>query len=225
MTNNNNIEKEKLDVIPFPENTEYDLNIMNWTFDIGRLLQGLACGGVIGAILFILLQQTRLVWTYRFSLVAVGFAIGVMLGIKGINGDSIAGYIYNSIVFYRRKRTVYYNPRVKSEIKFFTHSDEKDNFVAPREKIEEMYRNYIAKNDKKSAEENLNDEDFNTESMYFEDDVPVLGKPEDFMTKKELRKYKKQLKKTQKTDDGTIQKGGVLSGVKKDKERKIAGLE
>lgn len=161
--------------------------------------------------------------------VIVGSAV---LGIKGINGDSVFGYIYNKIIFLKNKRVCYYNPRIKTEIKFFTNSDGSEDYIAPREKIEEMYHKFISKTDIKSAQENLKQEELDTSYMYFEDDIDALGKPEELMSKKELKKYQKKKAKEEKRLQREInkqqEKGGLFNVFKKKeskgKERKVAGL-
>ena len=189
------LQDEKLDVIPYPVNIQYDINIKGMTFDYSRAIQALFLAIALSVLVYFLCIFIHLKTSYTLVLLILSVCGGLYLGIKGINGDTVFRYIYNSLMFSRKKRTVYYNPRVKSEIKFITNDDGREDNVVPRDKIDEMISKYITKVDVKSVEENLSNADLDTSYMFFEDDIDVFGKPEELMSPKELKKYRKRKEK------------------------------
>ena len=217
--------EEKETIIPFPENIEYDFNVGNYTFDFMRLSQAIIIAIIVDVILFILLQFTGLKWTHKAVVLIIGLVLSAYIGTKGINGDSVFGYILNAIIHNRNKRITLYNPRIKTNMKFFAN-DTKDDYVVPREKIEEMYRTYIARSDKKSAEENLLHDNLENEQIFFEDDIDLMGKPTELMSEKELKKWQKKKEKEQRRLDK--EERGKKNRARKNKETKkgkVAGLD
>ncbi len=183
--------EEYLDTFDVPQNTEYDLNILNYTFTYRSLIEGGVLALLSGAIMLAILTIVKLKLTYSFALVVFVALLGFALGVIGINGDSISNYLLNALKFARRRRVAYYNPRVKKEIKFFADTKE-DDYVVPRERLEALYRSFISKKDVEEAQINLTNEDFDSSLMYFEDDIDAVGKPEEMLSKKERKKIEKQ---------------------------------
>ena len=220
------LQDEELDVIPYPVNIQYDINIKGMTFDYSRAIQALFLGTTLAILTYLTCNLIHLKNSYTLVLVFLAVCGGLYLGIKGINGDTVFRYVYNSLIFGRKKRTVYYNPRVKSEIKFITNDDNREDNVVPRDKIDEMISKYITKVDVKSVEENLSNADLDTSYMYFEDDIDVLGKPEELMSPKELKKYRKRKELEAKENNEEVndttkkKKGGLLYAIREKLQRK-----
>lgn len=132
--------------------------------------------------------------TYQFSITItamIGFAI---FGYFGIDNITPFEYIWNVLNFRKRKRKTFYNPRVKTEYKSIFVEKTEGNQILPKEKIMEFYKKYIEKRnqiDQQNARALFDDEYDDT--LYFEEDFAVLDKPEEYMTKKEIKeKHKKQ---------------------------------
>jgi hypothetical protein len=190
------IEEEQIEEMPIPQNAEFDLNIGSYSFEIRRAAEGLILGVLVGTPVYLLLRYLSVsgmnLWIYSLAAAAGAFLIGN----NGINGDSVSRYIMNVLRFSKKKRIAHYNPRIKFEKRFFTEETEDDDYVIPRERLEALYHKYVSKTNSENAHMNFEKEELDTSTMYFEDDIEVLGKPTELMSKSERRKYEKEKRKT-----------------------------
>ena len=193
-----NDREENIQQMPVPINTEFDFNFGNYSFDIRRMSEAIIIGGILGFIGFVIVTKFNPSVGTGFTIVVMLAAAGGFLGLKGINGDNVSTYLLNIVRFMRNRRICHYNPRVRSEARYFTEDTSEEDYVIPRERLEAMYRKYVAKSDASSARNNLQEEIFDNETMFFEDDIELFGKPEALMSKAELRKYKRKQKREEK---------------------------
>lgn len=189
------IKEESLDELPVPINTSFDFNIGPFSFELKRLIEGIIVAGLLcGGLYLITTYLISIPWNYLITAYLFALAAGVYAGVSGINGDSITGYILNMIKFQRKKRVTHYSPRVKSEKRYFTEDVTDDDYVIPRERLEALYHKYVDRNETE-IDSIFREEVFDTSTMFFEDDIEVLGKPEELMSKGELRKLARAKKK------------------------------
>ena len=185
-------EEEENQLLPIPINTEFDFNIGTMTFDIPRFVEALILSVSMLGILYLILSNVNLGFGTEVTIYIFGVAAAAYLGLNGIQGHRLSKFIMNIIAFYKNRRITHYNPRVKKEIRFFTEEVDDDDYVIPRERLEALYHKYVNKADSVQANKNLQTEELDTSTMFFEDDIEYLGKPEELMSKKELKKLQKR---------------------------------
>ena len=212
--------EEDYQVLPIPMNTEFDFNIGSYTFQIKNLAEGIVIGGTIGLLLYLFCKKFSIPYGTAITIVLFGALGGAYLGIKGINGETVPGYLFNILKFHKNRRITHYNPRIKDEKRFFTEETDDDDYVIPRERLEALYRKVVAKADMENAKNNLQKEELDTSYMFFEDDISYLGKPVELMTKAEKRKLARQLKKKARLE--AKQRKKELKDARK--KKKIAGI-
>ena len=212
--------EEDYQVLPIPMNTEFDFNIGSYTFQIKNLAEGIAIGGAIGVSLYLLCRRFAIPYGTAITIILFGTLGGAYLGIKGINGETVPGYLLNIIRFHKKRRITHYNPRIKAEKRFFTEETDDDDYVIPRERLEALYRKVVAKADMENAKNNLQKEELDTSYMFFEDDISYLGKPMELMSKAEKRKLARRLKKKARLE--AKKKKKEMKDAKK--KKKIAGI-
>lgn len=164
------MEEEKIDVFPVPENIDYDLNIGNFSFQFRRVVEGLLIAVVLLAITYFCAMLMRIKPTYMIALLVFSAGFGLAIGVAGINGDSISNYLLSAIKFRNNRRTAFYNPRVKSDLKSFTDDNKEDDYVIPRERLEALYRSLRNRKLSDDTVNNAYDHEFDRENMRFEDD-------------------------------------------------------
>lgn len=212
------VEQEQYDICPIPQNTEFDINIGSFSFETIRLIEGIIVGGTVGLVIFLLINIFPIGALRKGALVALGVIGGGALAIRGINGNSLTEHLIYMIKYKKNRRICYYSDRVKTEKKFFTESASEE-FVLPRERLEAMYHKYISKPDKDRIVFN---EHFDSKRMFFEEDIDLMGKPEELMSPRELKKYKKLKKKQEK--EKLKKKARNNENKQKAKEVKVAGI-
>lgn len=212
------IEQEEYDILPIPQNTEFDINIGNFSFETIRLIEGIIVGGALGLVLFLIANIFPIGGLRKAAIALIGVIGGGALAIRGINGNSLTEHLLYMIMFNKNKRICYYSDRVKTEKKFFTESAQEE-YVLPRERLEAMYHKYVAKPDK---DREVFNEHFDSKRMFFEEDIDLMGKPEELMSPRELKKYKKMKKKEEKEKlKKQVRKN---ENRKKQKETRVAGI-
>lgn len=121
-------------------------------------------------------------------------ALIIMFSMNGIQGDTFIGFLTKVIRYRKRRRVAYYNPRVKKEA---DPSLNMEHELLPREKLMNLYEAYKKTFDEKhqkSAEAAVSDE-LDQDTLFFQDDIGVVDKPYEYMTRKERRSYEKKQKK------------------------------
>ena len=85
--------EEDYQVLPIPMNTEFDFNIGSYTFQIKNLAEGIVIGGTIGLLLYLFCKKFSIPYGTAITIVLFGALGGAYLGIKGINGETVPGYL------------------------------------------------------------------------------------------------------------------------------------
>ena len=182
-----------------PENYSAGINFAGMNFKVRNFIEGIIMALICGLIsAFVLYQITFLDFGTRIGLVISFALMGLVLGIAGINDEALSVFVSNKLSFDKRKRTAFYNPRIKDETIPYIYEYQSNRESLPKEKIIAFYRNYKASIEKKEQEKMLEFQKTNTfdeTSMFFEDDEGIVAKPIDYMNPSEYRKYLKELKR------------------------------
>ena len=154
------------------------------------------------------------------------FGLGY-LGFVGINGQTLLSYIQDWLMFRKKRRKTYYNPRIKKEAIFFLDEQKNNKEMLPRDKILAIYNQYKAQSDQKNRElaHELEKEFEQAEDLYFEDDSGFVAKPIEYMTAKERKLYEKQQKKLERKRDKEAKRKEKNAHVQTFKPRKVAGFK
>lgn len=175
-----------------PDNFADNGRIINGMFKARNFIEACILGIPLGAIFWTCLYFLPPNW--RFTLTLFFAAIGFGAGIYGWQGDTIFEFIQHVMSFNRKKRYTLYNKRVKKEVKpdyLF-----KDKQKTQMDEFIEKARNLMlgtGDNDY-DASEIFKD----SQKIIFEDNMPVLGTPDELKSKKQLRQETKERKRLEK---------------------------
>lgn len=175
-----------------PDNFADSGRIINGMFKTRNFIEACALGIPLGIIFWSCLSFLPSNW--RFTLTIFFAAIGFDTGINGWQGDTIFEFVQHVMAFNKKKRYTLYNKRVKKEVKpdYLFKDKQKtqmDEFVEKARKL--MLGN--SENDY-DASEILN----GNEKVIFEDNMSVLGTPDELKSKKQLRQEAKERKRLEK---------------------------
>ncbi len=192
---------EQYHIRRIPENFGNGVDIAGLHFQTRFLIEGVVLAVITLAASFATLKFIGLTDIKQLIGICLVFVfIALILGIKGINDEPITKFISNAIAFRKKRRTAYYNPRIKFEARSVINEDKtaEDKDAIPREKILALFNKYKAAYDKKQQEKAKAFEErnaFDEHNMFFEDDVGVIKKPSSYMSREEAEKYKKKKSK------------------------------
>ena len=205
-----------------PQNYKGITNFLSFTFKTRNLIEGF----ILGAILAIITGSIVVYYDYGFSVrvityAIIGFGLGAIIGVIGLNGESLSEFIVHLFRYLRKRRVTYYNPRVKTEARPMVFADgaasgsenmlPRDRLIAVAKKVMEPIRN-------KRGEMMTEQEAFNEEQYEFYDDDSVISedapKQSAFSRWKARRAAKKLEKKRKKLERRSRRNG---------KKRKPAG--
>ena len=182
-----------------PENYSTGINFAGMNFKVRNFIEGIIMALICGLIsVFVLYQITFLDFGTKTGLVISFALMGLILGIVGINDEALSVFVSNKLSFDKKKRTAFYNPRVKDETIPYIYEYQSNRESLPKEKIVAFYKAYKASIEKKEQERMLEFQKTNTfdeTSMFFEDDEGIVAKPVDYMNPSEYRKYLKEVKR------------------------------
>jgi hypothetical protein len=191
------IKDERIDDLFVPQNCEYDLSVGDYTFKKRRVLEGALLTIPFGAVCWFLCMLFRVSIITAVVVTAISGSLGMIFGIVGHNGDDISKYIWNIVTFNRRKRITWYNGRVKKEIRCFAEeSQNEEDYVIPRERLEALYHKLTNQRNIANSEENLAlEEQYDNENIVFEDDIRLMEEE-----KKEEKKMRSRFHRKEKND-------------------------
>ena len=187
-----------------PENFGNGINIAGFHFRVIFLVEGIILALIMLIISFIVMKSIGLKDIGSMLGVALVFVgVALFIGIKGINDEPITTFIGNIMFFNKHRRTAYYNPRIKLEAKsVMAEKIENENKDAiPREKILAFFSKYKTAMDKKQQEKAKAFEEanaFDKSQMYFEDDIGIIKRPSQYMTREESDEYDRKKRKSTK---------------------------
>lgn len=192
---------EEYRVRKIPDNFENGINFAGFNFRPIFLIEGIILGilffGVSIGLMFAF--GIRSISSSTIGICLVPSVLAIILGIKGINDEPLTTFIKNLRYFNTSKRTTYYNPRIKTEIKSIgSGGDNSGQYILPRDRIIALFTKYKKALDEKNIkrlEEEKGTNKFVQSQMYFEDDIGVVDKPIEYMSKQEYKDYKIKLKR------------------------------
>ena len=172
-----------------------------------NLMEGILMGGIP---FFVVMYWTRgQLFSTRVTIASAVALPLLFLGLNGVNGDSLTVFFKVWFRFNRKRRVLFYNPRVKFEalpLIFEKNTEE----PSPKEKIVKYFEKQKELQKKKRVSKNeLAMTQTEDGLVFFEDDIGLLDKPDDYKTAKELRseaRDKKKLKKRGSKDGKTKEK-------------------
>ena len=225
--------EEQYEVYPIPPNLRGMIPVLGNSIRTANLIQ--AC--ILSLLVFIAVFAVLTMYEVEDLASVTGWAlvpasaVGALC-IHGINGDSVLGFLKSLLRYGKRRRTAYYNPRVKQEaVSIVKAVSDAETDVLPRQKLQQLLERYKEKAEQRNSEEHLSMEEnaggFDQSRMFFEDDVGIIDKPLEYMTKKERRAYEKRRRKEEKAIRKELkkaEKGRKKNARGKKKEKKIAGI-
>ena len=204
-------------------------HILGKTYTISWLLQGVILALIPVVLFWFLLPAIGLAIPSSPRIVitiVLAFILG-SIGIAGINNESIVSFIGTFLNFKRKKRTAYFNPRVKTEMTASTEEVKTASEMLPRDKFISMYNKYKDEYDKKYRDKALAEQEriggMDLSKMYFLDDAGVIDKPVEFMTEAEYKEYRKQRLKARKKKAAEQKKMNGRRSVNGNKKKETAG--
>lgn len=200
--NSRNNEEYKIRIIP--DNFGNGVNILGMHFKALFLIEGIVLAVIMLIVSLIVLRALGMNDIGEMLGICLVFSgIALFVGIKGINDEPITTFLKNFSDFNKKKRTAYYNPRVKLEAKSvkMEKQDKENKDAIPREKILAFFNKYKETLDKKQQEKVKAFEEknsFDANNMFFEDDIGIIKRPNSYMSEKEADEYDKKKAKMKK---------------------------
>ena len=172
-------------------------HILVRTYTLPWLIQGIILGLLPAALNYIILPSAGINIPFEVKTIlsiVFGFILA-SIGINGINDESPGSFLLTYLRFRKNKRTTYYNPRVKKEMKPSLEEVRSANEMLPRDKAIIFYKRYKEEYDKKQREKVMQEQtrigSSDISRMYFLDDEGIIDKPVEFMTDAEYKRYQK----------------------------------
>ncbi|MCR5096994.1 MAG: hypothetical protein K6A70_09745 [Erysipelotrichaceae bacterium] len=182
-----------------PENYATGINVAGMNFKVRNFIEGLIVSLLSALICVLILYKIPFIDFGTKIGFIISFALmGLLLGIIGINDEALSVFVSNKLRFDRRKRTAFYNPRIKEETIPYIYEYRNNRESLPKEKIVAFYKAYKASIEKREQEKMREFQKTNTfdeTSMFFEDDEGIVVKPVEYMNPSEYRKYQREVKR------------------------------
>lgn len=225
-------EEDAYDVVPIPPNYQGTIILFGMAFAKWNLIEAFILAVIIFfSVLAILMRHTETDLSTMIGWSAVPAVSAGVLALRGINGDDLLSFLRHIIMWQRKRRVAYYNPRVKTEaFPAIGDHERSDKETLPREKIIALYSGYREKLGVTGRERSSENTDIletsDIKDMYFEDDIGIIDKPAEYMTKAERRAFERMIRRRKKQEARAHKqkKGGLLSGFRKKKKKQAAGI-
>ena len=197
------MDEEKQTECIIPQNYKGITNFLSFTFKTRNLIEGFIIGAVFAAIA----GSVVVYYDYGFSVRVItysiiGFGLGAVIGVIGLNGESISEFIVHLFRYLRKRRVTYYNPRVKTEARPLIYAGgatsgsenvlPRDRIIAIVKKVMEPIRN--RRGDMKPEQDPF-DEDL---YEFYDDDSVVIGETEKKQSQRSRWKAKRAVRKSEK---------------------------
>ena len=197
------MDEEKQTECIIPQNYKGITNFLSFTFKTRNLIEGFIIGAVFAAIA----GSVVVYYDYGFSVRVItysiiGFGLGAVIGVIGLNGESISEFIVHLFRYLRKRRVTYYNPRVKTEARPLIYAGgatsgsenvlPRDRIIAIVRKVMEPIRN---RREDMKPEQDPFDEDL---YEFFDDDSVIIDETEKKQSALSRWKAKRAAKKSEK---------------------------
>ena len=206
-------EKEpKTEPLYIPTNYKGETGVWILVFNTRRMIEGVILGAlfVIIAISLCRYYEVEITNFRQYVYIAILGIVGVTIGAIGANGESLFQFLKHLLMYFKKKRVSFYNPRLKTEYEPLINVLQKggNQNMLPKDKLIKLYRSLISKSSK--AEQTV---EYDESTMFFKDDKENATE-----TKVKTNRRKNKLKSTIRK---LLRKGGN-NNVKETKQKKIA---
>ena len=205
--------------VQIPINFENGFNIAGNNFSARNIVEACILAPLTAIILLMIIGPLDVSLNFKITLIFTAIILVGGGALMGLNNDPLSTFLINTIRSNLKKRVAYYNPRIKFEAKSALEDEEltkekEQQYKSVFDKYKEQMFNTQPTIDPKDVEIDLT-------NVFFEDDIGIIDKPIEEMTKRERRQYEKaQKKSTQQETKGGFKLSEIFK--KKQKERKAA---
>ena len=197
------MDEEKQTECIIPQNYKGITNFLSFTFKTRNLIEGFIIGAVFAAIAGSVVVYYDCGFSVRvITYSIIGFGLGAVIGVIGLNGESISEFIVHLFRYLRKRRVTYYNPRVKTEARPLIYAGgatsgsenvlPRDRIIAIVKKVMEPIRN---RREDMKTEQDPFDEDL---YEFYDDDSVVIGETEKKQSPRSRWKAKRAVRKSEK---------------------------
>ena len=177
-----------------PENFDGTFTFYGFSFRWANFIEGCVFGA-IGAVLMYFFAYEFLVidnTSYLIAAAGLGAFLGLMFGIRGINGDHVIVFVIHTIKQFLRRRIMKYNPRVKYEAIYldsYTQAQQEQMMNSKEfQSVLDRFMSRIKGNPQQiqDAETNRNENQGNVQYIFKDDIGVVKNTPEQLKPRKSI---------------------------------------
>lgn len=191
------MQEQEIYVIPY--NFSSGTVIAGETYRTRNLVEGIVLSVPVIILVFALGRSLTL--AVRLSITLSTALPLLLLGIVGVGGNSLTGFLNIYFRYLNHRRKLLYNPRVKHESRPINLNQLHNQMALPRDKMLALIEQYRQKT---SQGEGALESDI----LFFEEDIGILPTPDEYMTRRERRSLKKAQAAQKKIKDGDGHKNG-----------------
>ena len=188
-----------------PNNFEGSFTFMGISFKWINLIEGAVIALIAGFAVFEVIYDLLMIDSFQIIVVFVGVAaaMGLFVGLRGINHDHVYKYVYHMFLQAFRRRKMMYNPRVKYETIYLeTYAKTQQSEVLSEEEYTSVANRLLGKirsgHSSQTVDHNASvgeTKEYNEENVrnIFEDDIGVIKEtPKELLSKKKKSKKRKE---------------------------------
>ncbi len=184
-----------------PQNYQNSFNLLgSVSLKYINFIQAVITGAVVVALYFLIFVYKKPWNSDNIRNMIVCFGLTAVPVAYGFKGGTIYQYLRYIIRFKKRRRVAIYNSHFKTETKQVDHDEYVVDAMVYKDRFalvwNQFRRNSIENEQRKVTSQVEAFKEY--QDYYFEDDEDSIAKPEEYMTRKERRLYKKQQKKKMK---------------------------
>lgn len=184
-----------------PQNYQNSFNLLgSVSLKYINFIQAVITGAVVVALYFLIFVYKRPWNSDNIRNMIVCFGLTAVPVAYGFKGGTIYQYLRYIIRFKKRRRVAIYNSHFKTETKEVDHGEYVVDAMVYKDRFalvwNQFRRNSIENEQRKVTSQVEAFKEY--QDYYFEDDEDSIAKPEEYMTRKERRLYRKQQKKKMK---------------------------
>ena len=216
--------KQQLEPLPIPDNFNGTFNFFGFNFVTINFIEGALAGLLLGLGGYELIYNVLYIESRGTLILCVGLliAIGLIFGLRGINGDPLHVFVIHFFRHFMRRRRAQYNPRVKYEVTYaLKRKEEEKQTASVGVEYKSVFQQSLEKmgvNAPKQSTHQFRDDPNASSEFIFEDDIGVVEKSPEELKKQLAKKAKKENAKAKK-------KGGLFDGLVKKKNTKRKALK
>ena len=123
-----------------PSNYKKGISILGQVYPVPNVIQAVLMVGIHS----LLFHFFHFGWEWQINAIVYLLILIVFgsLGLYGIDGEDFISFLKRWLRFHRRRRTAYYNPRIKMEAVMPQYDDSVSGALLPKERINRIYEEY-----------------------------------------------------------------------------------